>query len=671
MAAYLPLFYDQQFLADSGSLGSLYYLYTYDSGTTTPKATYTDATGVTPNSNPITLNSAGRAASAIFLGSGAYSFELKTDAGVLVKRWDGIESGNSAALAFAADLANAASLTKGDYLVAVQRTSTSTAATTVHDWIEKKPLCLKADFGAVADGLTDQRSIIMTAMSVAAAAGRQLDVEAGTYAVAGHLPLTSGLRMRWLPGARFKLTSATAVGGFITGQYSGSTPVAISDVRLTNPVIDCNSQAGENGFGISTVQDIRIINPEVYNCLHDPVTFGGRAFQFEGGDIVGVHVVSPHVENCTIGINSQADSAAGTKKARFIAYYNVTMKNVDVPFNVDSQFANPQNGISENMSTHVVGAALFNCGKLTYSGAVATGGGIICGDRGYGLRVSGLRVVNETSYGTIGALLRGRVYGIQLDNVVVDVPAMTAVFDFNEVGFGSPGTGAASTTAFATNVTVKANLDYIVKGSTGGIGAASLQCTVAGATASLTGIVDTNGASTSALCQFVNSDDGVSTGLMSLKDMSDAGNAFSFFSLQRTGFARVQYVRSATDEVSTGLFKLAAPNHSRVSIAYQICVMYPQSTNDAAVTTQSGVASAVLDGSGNFSRTVTATSSATVLDTVASLTATVDLLYASNEIFFAVTQNNETVDAACDIYVAAQVIYSLGGTKSQPKITLL
>lgn len=49
-------------------------LYTYQAGTTTPQATYTDSTGATANSNPIVLDSRGEAN--IWLGSATYKFRL-------------------------------------------------------------------------------------------------------------------------------------------------------------------------------------------------------------------------------------------------------------------------------------------------------------------------------------------------------------------------------------------------------------------------------------------------------------------------------------------------------------------------------------------------------------------------------------------------------------------
>lgn len=569
-------------------------------------------------------------------------------------------------------LANSAAVGDGDAMVATKNTLSGGVARTQHD--RNADVIHAMDLGITGDGVTDDRAAILAAFDTCAAAGRVLVFPRRTYACSDWIPVPSNLKVWFEPGATLKLTALATTGDFFTGgrNSNGIGLRNCDNVDVVNLTLDVNSFAGTNGFALINANGVRVHNLRVVNTVHSTTTLGGRAIQVEGGIATGVYIWGLNIENCSIGVNFHADAAAGTKRVVDFNVYDVTMRNVDVPFNVDSGFANPQNGTVENMSGTVNGATLWNCGKLTWPGnSGATGGGIICGDRGSGLRVNDLRVVNETSYGGIGALVRGRVYGIELNNVRVDVPSMTAVVDFNEVGFGTPGAAAVNTTAFSSNVSIKSNLDYIVKGSTGGVGAARLQCSVAGATASLTGLVDTNGASTTALCTFENSDDGVSTGLMSLKDMSDAGNAFANFGLQRTGFAKVQHVKSAADEVSTGLFKLAAPNHSRVSIAYQVCVMYPQSTNDAAVTTQSGVASAVLDGSGNFARTVTATGTATVLDTVASLTVAVDLTFSAGEIFFAVTQNNETADVACDVYVAAQVIYSLGGTKSQPKITLL
>lgn len=68
-----------QFLDNNGVVLSGGKLYTYDAGTTTPRATYTSASGAVANTNPIILDSAGRVAGEVWLTSNVkYKFVLKT-----------------------------------------------------------------------------------------------------------------------------------------------------------------------------------------------------------------------------------------------------------------------------------------------------------------------------------------------------------------------------------------------------------------------------------------------------------------------------------------------------------------------------------------------------------------------------------------------------------------
>jgi len=90
---YTPHF--MQFFDDNGDPLSLGKLYTYTAGTNTPKATYTDAGGLTPNANPIILDSAGRAV--IFI-DGSYKFRLETAASVLVREVDNVSAFTTSAV---------------------------------------------------------------------------------------------------------------------------------------------------------------------------------------------------------------------------------------------------------------------------------------------------------------------------------------------------------------------------------------------------------------------------------------------------------------------------------------------------------------------------------------------------------------------------------------------
>jgi hypothetical protein len=71
-------------------------LFTFAAGTTTPQVTYTSATGVTPNSNPIILNGGGRVPSEIWLTDGLqYKFVLYSSTDQLIGSWDNIVGINS------------------------------------------------------------------------------------------------------------------------------------------------------------------------------------------------------------------------------------------------------------------------------------------------------------------------------------------------------------------------------------------------------------------------------------------------------------------------------------------------------------------------------------------------------------------------------------------------
>ena len=82
----------QQFFSDAGVPLNGGKLYSYVAGTTTPQVAYTSASGATPLSNPIILNSAGRVATGeIWLTTGSsYKFILKTSDEVTIATWDNI-----------------------------------------------------------------------------------------------------------------------------------------------------------------------------------------------------------------------------------------------------------------------------------------------------------------------------------------------------------------------------------------------------------------------------------------------------------------------------------------------------------------------------------------------------------------------------------------------------
>lgn len=81
-----------QLFDDSGNVLTGGKIYTYAAGTTTPLVSYTSRTGVTPHSNPIILNAAGRVATGeIWLDyQYLYKFVVTTATDVLIATYDNI-----------------------------------------------------------------------------------------------------------------------------------------------------------------------------------------------------------------------------------------------------------------------------------------------------------------------------------------------------------------------------------------------------------------------------------------------------------------------------------------------------------------------------------------------------------------------------------------------------
>lgn len=87
MSAYLAPYFNTQFF-DGANVAAGYKLYTYSSGTTTPKTAYTNQAGTVAHTNPIILDADGRVPVQLWLGEGEYTFVLKTAADATVKTWD-------------------------------------------------------------------------------------------------------------------------------------------------------------------------------------------------------------------------------------------------------------------------------------------------------------------------------------------------------------------------------------------------------------------------------------------------------------------------------------------------------------------------------------------------------------------------------------------------------
>jgi len=116
-----------QFFDDNGDPLAGGKVYTYEQGTTTPLATYQDEAETTPNTNPVILDSSGRAL--IWLGSADYTFVIHNSSDVLQSSGGDVTS-NAASLALKADLVSPTFTGTPAAPTAAEGTNTTQIATT-------------------------------------------------------------------------------------------------------------------------------------------------------------------------------------------------------------------------------------------------------------------------------------------------------------------------------------------------------------------------------------------------------------------------------------------------------------------------------------------------------------------------------------------------------------
>jgi len=230
-------------------------LYTYAAGTTTPLATYTDSTGLTPNTNPIILDSRGEAN--VWLDATQYKFELTTAADALIWTVDNISN----ALNLSQLLASSGSAAAPPYTFAADPTT---------------GMYLQAvgQIGLSANGKPVLRSTDVT--MVIGQIGGADDVDVTLY---GDLALAGDITI-------------TGTGRRITGDFSNAT--VANRLMFQTSTVDGVTQVAAIPNGTTTIANFAAYGTSspVNDSKIQMTMFGGSDARFESG-IVGTGTYLP------------------------------------------------------------------------------------------------------------------------------------------------------------------------------------------------------------------------------------------------------------------------------------------------------------------------------------------------------------------------------------------
>lgn len=195
----------QQYTNDAGVPLAGGRVYTFETGTTTPKATYQDAAGTVENANPIVLDARGEA---LIYWDGSYAVKVTDANGKMIytipsyqaplmiadlEADDGAELVNGTWFEGAKARLSAFGTLLGASLIGFIAAGAGAMIRSVESKLRERPSVL--DYGAKGDGVIDDSDAILRA--IAARKGKRLEFPAGTYRVTKPLLLDTS-NTEWL-----------------------------------------------------------------------------------------------------------------------------------------------------------------------------------------------------------------------------------------------------------------------------------------------------------------------------------------------------------------------------------------------------------------------------------------------------------------------------------------
>lgn len=266
----------QQFFDNNGTPLSGGKLYSYEAGTTTPQASYTDAAGTTPHSNPIILDSAGRVPGGeVWIAAGDnYKFVLKTPTDVQLASWDNITG------------INGTGITSDAATVSYTPPFTGGQTTTVLEKLAE--YVTFQDFGAVGDGIADDSDAVQAAITYAST-NRKTIFAYGGFLITKTINFPSNSN------------GCTILGQSKQTYFKYTTTGAMFASLSTNSIVMRNLTLVGSGSSVAaTALSLQTSNPSVgvYYCVFEDLTIEGFKF---GISMAGL--CEPVFRKVNIGLN--------------------------------------------------------------------------------------------------------------------------------------------------------------------------------------------------------------------------------------------------------------------------------------------------------------------------------------------------------------------------------